>query len=147
MAANVAPIFSKIPVADSVALTAANTNGQGAGTIGTDIFLITTAGADGAFLRMVRLIPTATTPTAMTATVIRLFLSSVSSGATTAANTHLWEERSVATQNADNTATSVIPIDIPLGFALKPGQSLLATTHAAPAANTQWKAIAIGGGY
>lgn len=144
MAVTATPVFPQNPVLASVAVTAANTNGQGAGTIGTDIFLVDTAGANGTFIERVRFIPTASTPTTTTATIGRIFYSSQSSGATTAANTHLLAEVSLPATAADNATNPVQPIDVPINFTIPTGFSLLVTNHAAPAANTQWKATAIG---
>lgn len=93
MAGNSTPIFSKNGRLESVIVTAANTSSQGGGTIATDIFKAATADAtNGSFVEYVRWIATATTPTNTTATVGRVYLSSVTSGATTSANTILVAE-------------------------------------------------------
>lgn len=148
MPGNTDPIFTKNGKINGVLVTAANTSSQGGGTIGTDIFLAFTADAtNGSFVQRVRLIPTATTPTATTATVARIFLSSVTSGATTSANTHLWDELTLPSVNADNASAAVPEFDIMLGFALPPGWTILVTNHAAPAANTAWKAVVVAGDY
>jgi predicted methyltransferase len=149
MAANVAPIFTKLPINDGVVLIGFSTSSSGAGLIGAggDLALVVTAGADGAFISKVRFIPTATTPTATSATVLRIYVSTVASGATTTATTVLWEERAVATQNASNSAANVNPVDVALNIPLKPGQSILVAQHVAPAANSSWRALAIGGHY
>jgi hypothetical protein len=139
------PNWQSTPVNASVAVTAANTSSQGGGTIGTDIFLLFTAGASGAFVERVRFAPTATTPTTTTATVGRVFVSSQSSGATTSANTHnVGGEATLPAIAAGNATASATPVDVVLNMVLAPNQSLLVTNHAAPAANTQWKATAIG---
>lgn len=147
MAANLYPIYPKTPDVDAVAITAANTSSQGGGTIGTDIFLLKTAPADGMIVRRIRFVPTATAQTATTATVARVFLSTQSSGATTSANTHLWAEVALASQTADSSTAAVSPIEIALDTPVPSGFSVLVTNHAAPAANTQWKAILIGSDY
>ena len=90
MAANSNPRFTKIGKISSVLVTAANTSSQGGGTVATDIFLAFTADStNGSFVERVRLIPTATAATTTTASVARVFVSSVASGATTSANTYL----------------------------------------------------------
>lgn len=148
MAANVAPIYPKIPDFDAVAVTVGNTNSQGLGTIGTDIFLLKTAGVDGTILRRIRFMPTASvSPTNTTATVGRVFISTTSSGATSSANTHLLAEVTLAAQSANNSASGVNPVDISLDVVIPSGFSVLVTNHSAPAANTVWKVLAISSDY
>jgi hypothetical protein len=147
MAANVDPIYTRIGAIGPVRITAANTSSQGGGTIATDIFLVETAGADGSFIQRLRFIPTATAPTTTTATVARVFLSTVSSGTTSNSNTFLWAEVTLPALAADNATTQIYPIDVPLSLVLPSGYSILVTNHAAPAANTAWVVTAIGGDY
>jgi len=150
MAGNNDPLYSKVPYNGSpVAITAANTSSQGGGTIGTDIFLAFTADAtNGSFVRDVSLMPTASAAgTATTATVARVFLSTKTSGATASTDTHLLAEATLASQTADSTSAAVSPVVIPINRGLAPGETILITNHAAPAANTSWKAIVTGGKY
>ena len=148
MPANTSPIFSKNGAIESVLITAANTSSQGGGTIGTDIFKSFSADAtNGSFVQRVRFIPTATTPTTTTATVGRVFISSVTSGATTSANTFLVGEITLPAIAADNASTGVIWFDVMLGFAIDPSFTVLVTNHAAPAANTAWRAVVVAGDY
>lgn len=148
MPANTDPIFTRQGDINSVLVTAANTSTQGGGTIATDIFLAATADAtNGSFIQRVRWIPTATAPTTTTATVGRVFISTVASGVTTSANTWLWFSVVLPAVAADNAASADYPIDIPFGFALDPGYTILVTNHAAPAANSAWRAVVIGGLY
>lgn len=148
MAANAIPSFTKNGRVDSVLVTAANTSSQGGGTIATDIFLVMTADAtNGSYVEKVRIIATATTPTAMNPTVARIFVSSQSSGATTSANTFLVAEISLANLAADNATAAVPYYDVPLGIKLNASQSILVTNHAAPSANTAWRVTAFSGDY
>ena len=149
MAGNAIPQFTKNGVVGSVTVTAANTKSDGAGTIGTDIFLAATADAtNGTFVEYVRLIPTATAAgTATTATVGRIFISQQTSGSTTSSNTFLFAEVSLAAQTADSTSTGVTPLDVPMNLRLPAGYTILVTNHATPAANTAWRALVIGGDY
>lgn len=150
MAGNNDPIYSRVgALGTPLAITAANTSSQGGGTIGTDIFNIFTADAtNGSFVREVRMNPTATAAsTATTSTVARIFLSTQSTGATTSANTHLIAEVPLGSQTSDAPTAAVYPIIFPLNIPLPPGYSILVTNHAAPAANTAWKVMAIGGHY
>lgn len=149
MAANNDPIFSKIGAINAVAVTAANTSSQGGGTVGTDIFKAFTADAtNGSFVREVRWSAAASAAgTATTATVGRVFVSSITSGSTTSSDTHLIAEVTLASQTADSTSAATFPVVVPLNFALPAGYTILVTTHAAPAANTHWKVVVFGGNY
>ena len=148
MAQNIAPIFTGVPSVSSVLITAANTSSQGGGTIGTDIFLAFQADVtDGSLVSRLRFVPTATTPTNTTATVLRVFISTQSTGATTSANTWLWAELTAPVIAADNASNAVPVFEIPMNIALEPGQTILVSSHAAPAANTAWRAIVVGGDY
>ena len=148
MSGNTDPIFSKVGRIDSVLVTAANTSSQGGGTIATDIFKAFTAGADGSFIQRVRLIPTGTTAnTNTTATVARIFISSITSGATTSANTFLVAEVTLPVISADSSTVAAAFFDVVLGFAIPANYTILVTNHAAPAANTAWRAVVFGGDY
>jgi hypothetical protein len=148
MPGNVDPIWSRVGDIQGVGVSAANTSSQGGGTIGTDIFKAFEADAtNGGYVREVRWsLGETTIATASTATVGRVFVSSVTSGATTTTNTHLIAEVALASQTPSSTLPGV-PIVVPLDFALPPGYTILVTNHAAPAANTQWKAVVFGGKY
>lgn len=148
MAGNTDPIYTKQGAIGAVAVTAANTSSQGGGTVATDIFLAFTADAtNGSFVREVRwTLGESTIATASTATVGRIFISTVTSGSTTSSNTHLWQEVALAAQTPSSTAAGV-PIVVPLNIILPAGYTILVTNHAAPAANTHWKAIVIAGNY
>lgn len=149
MAHNAVPAFTKNgSIGTPLNITAANTSSQGGGTIATDIFLIFTAdSSNGSLVEYVRFIPTATAPTTTTATVGRVFISSQTSGATSVSNTHLIGEVVLPATAADNSTTAVNAVDLPLNIRLPAGYTLLVTCHAAPAANSAWKAIAVGGDY
>lgn len=148
MAANTDPIYPKKPRVGGVEITAANTRSDGVGTIGTDIFLAGTAGPDGGYLRYVELWPTArVAATSTVATVARAFLSTQSSGATSAANTNLVGEVFLSSVSASNATTATTPVVIVFNRQIAANQSVLFTNHAAPAANTAWKAVLYWGDY
>jgi hypothetical protein len=151
MAANTAPIFTLLPAIGTaiwLPATTANTKSDGVGTIGTDILLLETAGANGSFLNKIRFSPAASVAaTATTASVIRVFLSTQSSGATTNANTSLIGEIAAPAQTADQTTTATNYIEFPLGFAVPSGISLLFSMHHAAAANTSWQGVCFSGDY
>ena len=129
--------------------TTANTKSDGTGTIGTDMLLCFTADSTyGAFVQKVRLMPQGSTAgTATTATVARVYRSTKTSGGTTNADTTLWAEQALPVVTADQTTIASIPIEIPLGFALAPGETILISMHHAAAANTSWGIHVIGGDY
>jgi len=148
MPGNIDPIWSKVGDIQAVGVSAANTSSQGGGTIGSDIFLAFQADAtNGGYVREVRWsLGETTIGTASTATVGRVFVSSATSGTTTTSNTHLIAEVGLATQTPTTTLPGV-PITVPLDFALPPNYTILVTNSVAPASNTQWKAVVIGGKY
>jgi hypothetical protein len=151
MAANTAPIFTGTPfISTAVWLpaTTANTTSDGTSTIGTSSLLVHTPGANGSFLARLRLMPTASAAaTATTATVARVYLSTVSSGATTSTNTKLVAELALPSQTADQTTTNVLAQDIQLGFAIPSTVFVLVSMHHAAAASTGWHFILMGGNY
>lgn len=147
MPANTAPIFSLTPNIGGGAATAANTVGDGGGTIGTDIFKIFTAGANGAWLNRIRFqAVSSVAATATTATVARVFISSVTSGATTNANTFCVLEVTLATVTADHSTAATDFVERQLNMAIPAGYTVLITNHAAPAANTRWLTTLPGSG-
>lgn len=152
MPANLEPIYSKQGNTGCVArwlpATTANVKSDGVGTIGTDMLLAFTAGTNGAKIDRIRLAPAASVAaTATTATVARFYISSVTSGATTNANTFLFAEVACPAQTADQTTTATSAIDIPCGFVLPAGWTLLMSMHHAAAASTSWGAVVFGGDY
>ena len=149
MPANSDPIFTKNVKTSSVLVTAANTSSQGGGTVATDIFLLGTADAtNGSYIRKVRMIPTASVAaTTTTATVARIFISTVSSGATTSANTRLIAEVSLAAIPAAHSTTAVFWQDLAVNEPIGAGESILVTNHAAPAASTAWRFVMFYGDY
>jgi hypothetical protein len=148
MAINNNPIFSGIADFGAVKLTAANTKSDGSGTIGTDIFKLYSADStNGSYISTLRFSPYGTTNTSTTATVIRIYISSLSSGATTADDTHLIAEIAAASQSADSSSAATFPLEYPINRAIPPGYHILVSIHAAPAANTGWKAVCFAGKY
>lgn len=149
MPGNTLPIFTRQGLMSGIAVTAANTRSDGVGTIATDIFLAFTADAtNGSFVESISIWPQASVAaTATTATVARVFASSVTSGATTATNTHPLGELALPSQSADSSTLAVYPLSLTLNLVLPPGWTILVTTHAAPAANTSQKAVVKGGVY
>lgn len=148
---NTAPIFTGTPKVSFTTIDAAQNNSQGTGTIGTNIYLAFSAGASGSYLQKVRFTLTgATANTASTAAVLRIYLSTVNTGATTDLNTFLIQEVTAASQtpNVITTLTgATYPIDVPLNFAIPSGHYLLVGASAVTSANTVWVASVYGGDY
>lgn len=149
MPANTSPVFTLTPNVGVAKVTAANTNSMGTGTVATDIFKAFTAGANGSFVARVRLNPAASAAgTSTTATVARVFYSTVGSGATTGGtDTWLLGEVTLPSVPADSSSAPTNPIELMLNMAIPSGSFIHVTNHAAPAANTHWQAMVIGGDY
>ena len=149
MPANTAPIFSGVPNVSSVTISqsSANTSSAGAGTVGTDIFKVFTAGANGSFIQSLRFMSVATAPTTGVATTLRIFLSTVGSGSTTAANTFLIGEISVPAIASDAATAATNFYDFLINKAIPSGMFIHVTQHVAQTANQNWICTAWGGDY
>ena len=153
MANSYQPICVGLPKTSSQQLTntspSALTRSDGVATIATDIALVFTAAATyGSYLSKVRLSPYATTAaTATTATVIRLYISQQSAGATTATNTWLIHEIPVASQTAAHSTNGTFYIDVAINMPIGAGLSLLVSQHAVAAASTGWQVTAFYGDF
>ena len=150
MPANATPRFTRQANISAALVDAANTNSDGTGNITTPTMYVvfTPDPTNGSFLEFVRVMVVASAPaTAGAATVIRLYLSSISSGATTSANTHLIYELALPAITADQTTTATNFYDIPMGFAIPAAMYLLASTHIVANANTHNLVTAFGGDY
>ena len=148
MAANVNPIFGLTPVLGQVVIGAQNTKSDGTGIIATDLWKGFTAGVDGAYISKIRIQPTAAVAaTALAATVIRVFLSTVGTGVTTVLDTSLLQEITAAAQTAASASAATFFHEIVLGFAIPANSTILFSTHIANNANTAWKATVFGASY
>lgn len=152
MSANVSPIYTRAPNESHAVCTAANTANDGTGNITTPTsYLVWTAGADGAWLDEVWIALVAsvanTVPQAAL-NIVRLYLSTIASGAHTSANTSLIHEEQFAAGlvAAQSTGASVIR-KIPVKKQIVAGKTLLATIHLAAAANSGYLVKAWGGDY
>lgn len=153
-APNTNPVYSIVPNVSAAQLTpsiTANTKSDGAGTIGTDIVKVWTSGsagsnAAGSNLKKIRIQPYATVAnTATTATIIRLFLSTKTSGVTTAADTWCITEVGMVSQAADHSTNMAYFVDVPVGETIPNGYTILASQHVIAAANTGYQIIAFSG--
>lgn len=143
--ANTRPIYTNaanITPASWLSSTTANVKSDGTGTVGTDMLKVVTGGTDGTRIEKLRFCPTASTAaTATTASMIRVFYSTVGSGATTNANTFLIAEVPAPAQTADQTTTATNYIEIPLGLVITSAGFIHFSMHHAAAANTAWQCI------
>lgn len=155
MSNNYQPIFSGVPSTPSGGqLTnsspTAVTKSDGVFTaIGTDcIKVFTSAATYGSYLSSIRFSPYASVASSVTtATVFRIYLSSITSGATTAANTWLIDEFAVAGQTAAQPTISSYFFERPVNRALPPGYTILVSQHAVAAANTGWQVVPFAGDF
>lgn len=151
MAANTAPIFTLTPnigVGLWTSSTTANTKSDGSGTVGTDIIKTFTSGSNGSFVNKIRFQPVASVAaTATTATVVRVYYSTVGSGATANTNTFDLGEIALPSQTADQTTTATNYVELPLGVAIPASSFIHFSMHHAAAANTSWQATCFGGDY
>jgi hypothetical protein len=154
MAANSAPIFSRGGALGFARINAVNIKSDGSGTIGTDIFKAFSADtSNGGFVQKVRISLCATaagTAASFGGGVVRAYISTVSSGATTSADTHLWAEVGIPGFTVDGDAgNNPIPsFEISFGVALEPGQHVHVSLGAASlVANCELKAVVVAGKY
>lgn len=151
MPANTTPIFPKTPRVAGGAITpslSANVKSDGAGTIGTDMLLLFTPGSNGSFVQRVRVKAAASAAaTSTSATVIRIFASTQSSGATTNANTQLIGEIQIPSVSAANATGGTPDFDIPVGFAFPSDRYILACTSVVAATNTSFGLTVIAGDF
>ena len=156
MAANTSPIFSLTPLIQRSSITnsitaLATSNGTAAtGVSGTsgEMVVVATGATDGSYLQRLRLRWTGSTSTsAASGPVVRIYVSTVSSGATTSSNTYCIEEIVMGTQTAASATVATFPYDVPLNFILPSGSYLLASVSAKPTANTEICMTVYGGNY
>lgn len=150
MPANTSPIFSLTPNVGSVSITtaAANVKSSGAGTLASDIFKAFTAGANGSFIQKLRFMSVASAAAVTgVATTLRVFLSTVGSGSTTAADTFLVGEISVPAISSSHSTNATNYYDLILNMAIPAGMFIHVSQHVAQTANQNWVATAIGGDY
>src|ERR1043165_1051806 len=150
MPANTQPVFSLTPNVSSVTITttAANTSSAGGGTVGTDIFKVFTTGTNGSFVQKIRFMSVASAAaTTGVATTLRIFISSVGSGSTSASNTFLIGEISVPAINSDNSTNATNYYEFIINAALPTGMFIHAAHHVAQTTTQNWIATCFGGDY
>lgn len=151
MAANTEPIYTLTPKVQSCTpvLVSAGTDGAGFVVSGGTVthYIAFTAGSNGSYIKEAR-IKAATTngTTAVSATSIRFFVSTVASGAVSGADTHFITEVAIPAFTPA-AATASPDFIVPLNFALESGKYLLCNTGVVAAANTFYKVTVFGGDY
>lgn len=150
MPGNTAPIYSKAGDVQSSALIAA-VNAvlyNAAGTIGTDVYKIWTADAtNGGFIQRVRVKYVANATTASNACVMKFYLTAASSGAVTDATSFFYDEMAIPATGTLTTTAGNVSYDMPLGFALPAGWSVVCKITVAQPASCGFIATGIGGKY
>lgn len=137
MPANTQPIFTLTPnveLSPALIRVAASNVHDGSGTIGTDVYKIFTAGANGSLVRGFSLKYVASAATISVAAVMKFYISSATSGAVTDANCILIAEFNLP---AITPSTTVAMPDyyIPINRVLENGQTILAKITAAQSAS------------
>lgn len=143
------PIFSLAPLGGGTKVTAGNTASDGSGTIGTDIFIAASPlSATGHYISKLLWTPTASAVATTTyPTTARIFISTQDSGATTSADTWLFQEISLPAVVASSSTSRANYFEVTLNISLPSSCIVLVTNHVTPAANTCWCVTAFGGDY
>ena len=148
---NTQPIYTAHPDVQNAGALIAAVNAvlyNAAGTIGTDIYKIFTADAtNGGFVQRVRIQYVANATTASNACVMRLFISSKTSGATTDADTVFYESVTIPATGTLTTTAGNSFYDVMFNFALPASYTILAKITVAQPASCGFVALAIGGNY
>ena len=140
MAANTAPIFSLLgDIQFTTAMTVANTTKDL--TAGTSYLAFTADATNGGFVQRIRLRPLGTNTNA---TVARVWINN-GSATGSAANNALFDEITLTATTGIETA-ALATFELPLNFALPPGDKIYVTLGTAPT-SAGWQAIVIGGKY
>ncbi len=147
--ANTRPIYTAAPAFGAVVIDQASTNVNttAPGTIGTNVFLAFSTGTDGSFFQRIRFSYCSTTSAINSvATLLNVYISTVSSGTPTAAQATLWRSFQAAAQTV-TTTTPPYELEVPMNFALPSGHHILVGQSIAQAANSNWKAMVFPGNY
>ena len=140
MAANTAPIFSLLgDIQFTTAMTVANTTKDL--TAGTSYLAFTADATNGGFVQRIRLRPLGTNTNA---TVARVWINN-GSATGSAANNALFDEITLTATTGIETA-ALATFELPLNFALPPGDKIYVTLGTAPT-SAGWQATVIGGKY
>lgn len=140
MAANTNPIYSGTgQIGFTTVLTAANTSYDA--TAANAVTLIV-ASTSGSFIQRVRFKASGSA----TATVARIFLNTAGGVTSSAANSVLFDEITLAATTATQTAATTV-YELPMNIALPSGSAIVVALGTAQAGGGGWYASAIGGSY
>lgn len=150
MPANTSPIFSLTPNIGVALVLLANTNSDGTGnlTTGVTMYKVITAGANGTWVSKVRInVAASSAGSTSNASVLRVYYSTITSGATTSADTKLLQEVSVPAVTADSATAPTNPIEISLNVAIPTGSFIHVSSHATPGTNCSFEVVGFAGDY
>lgn len=153
MPANVNPIFTLTPNVGQVLIPTTNaqvkSDGTSAGSSNDFMYKAFTAGANGSRINFIRWWAVASAAaTSSVATVLRAYLSSISSpGTTTDADTWLLGELSVGIISASNSLSAVNYFDMPLNIDIPASRYIHVSQHIAQTTNQRWMAMVFGADY
>jgi hypothetical protein len=153
MAQNTQPIFTLVPNVGNVLIPTTNaqvkSDGTSAGSGADLMYKIFTSGANGSFIDRIRFFSVANTAaTTGVATVLRAYLSTISSpGATSTSDTYLLGAVSVPAISSSNSVNATNYYEIVLGFTIPTGRYIHVSQHVAQTTNQAWMAMALGGDY
>lgn len=140
MSVNTSPIYSSTgQLGWTTVLTSANISYDA--TAPNAVTLIT-ASSDGSFIQRIRFKASGSA----TATVARVFLNNANGVTSSAANSVLFDEITLAATTATQTAATTV-FELPMNIALPSGSAIVVTIGTAQAAGGGWYALAIGGSY
>jgi hypothetical protein len=134
----------------SAALTTSDGSG---GTIGTNIFLAFTPGANDSYVECVRIAAVGSVASAATnATTVRIYLSTISSGSTTTSNTWLFDEIALPSITTDAPTAAINLYDFSIADAIQGSGAatplfILVSSHVINASNTSLRATTFANDY
>jgi hypothetical protein len=155
MSASVQPQFTQRANIQTVKFggTALTTSDGSSGSVGTSMILLFTPGANDSYVEAVRIIPVGSSASASySATVARIYISTVNTGSPTATNTHLIAEIAIPAATVDQTTVAVNWFDVPLGMRIAGSgattpQYMLISSHIVNGSNTNTQAICFAADY
>ncbi len=140
MPVNTSPIYSGTgQIGFTTVLTAANNAYDANASNGVTLFV---AQPSGSFLQRIRFKASGSA----TATVARVFLNNAGGVTSSAANSVLFDEITLAATTA-TSASATTTFELPMNIALPSGSAVVVTIATAQAAGGGWYASAIGGSY
>lgn len=155
MPANTAPIFTLTPNIGRAQITTthAQTKSDGTSSASGADFMVKafTAGADGSYVDKVRFMCAGTASTTSVATVLRVYLSTVSnptaSGTIGGTDTFLLADIATAASSTASTTNASTQFEVNISTAIPSGTYIHVSQAVAQTTNQFWQAMVIGGDY